>query len=89
MVSLVTALQDATGFFFFFFNGSNLVLQLQASYPKRMETSDFVSGTGVSTVSLLSPQYKPRLILSCPGDSYGTTVELRLTFMKQQGLRVW
>lgn len=57
-----------------------------------METPDFVSRTSISSVSLLSPKYRLRLMLSVlrevKKDIYGTIMEHKLGYMKQQRLRV-
>lgn len=57
-----------------------------------METPDFVSRTSISSMSLLSPNYRLRLMLSVlrevKKDIYGIIVEHKLAYMKQQRLRV-
>lgn len=58
-----------------------------------METPDFVPKTSIFVVSLLSPSYRLRIMLSVPGEvkkeSFGTIVESKIAYMKQQGLRIW
>lgn len=58
---------------------------------KIMETPDFVSRTSISSMSLLSLNYRLRLMLSvlreAKKDTSGIIVEHKLAYMKQQKVK--